>query len=335
VYGLNKQLPNNNYTNVSPDEYYQSPELGSATFTGKNAVYRKEAYYTSAYTVDTMLIYEIGVKLPLELGEKFLTEYKKTGHGSFSDADSFRKFFPGVYVTTGFGSSTILNVSLSSLYVHYKYNDPKGSSQKTDTIRSTALQLNITPEVAQVNTVENNNEQLLAPGSAHSYIKSPAGVYTKLKFPFSDIHSRLGEGQSINLAALTLYADPEVYEDAAVKLSPPSYLLLIHKDSLQGFFEEGKMPDNRTGFLSAAFNATTYSYSFNNISALVNYYNEQNNYKAFDLEYYLIPVDVTTQTNSRTGQVEVTSVSNQMMPTAVRLDKQPENMKLEMIFSKF
>ena len=340
VYEVTKSLKDaTDYTHVNPEEYADmSAPLGSRLFTGKNATYHTETY-TSGYTTETYRVYDISVALPLAMGEEFLAEYNKPGHGELANADTFRDFFPGLYFTTTFGNSTILSVNITSLYVHYNYVDKGGSSQGTDTTRTDAFRLNITPEVTQINYIENQNGQLLEDNPLHTYVKSPAGVNTEITFPFSEpeIHDRL-QSQALNLANFTVYAMPEASEDPMVKLSPPTYLLLVNKDSLEGFFENRKLRDNVTSFLSDPFDATTYSYKFNNISTMINHYNQENDGEAFDLTYYLIPVDATyttTQTGYGSTSQVLSSIHNQMWPTAAALDKREGNLKLELIFSSY
>ena len=172
----------------------------------------------------------------------------------------------------------------------------------------------------------------------HTYVKSPAGVNTEITFPLSQIYDKL-KSQALNLANFTIYAMPDAIENPMVKLSPPDYLLLVNRDSLDGFFEQKKMHDNITSFLSAEFNPTTYSYNFNNISTMINHYNEESNGVPFDLVYYLIPVDVTFTTVQQSyysqGSQTPTDIYNQMWPTAAMLDKREGNIKLELIFSNF
>ncbi|MEA4905576.1 MAG: DUF4270 family protein, partial [Petrimonas sp.] len=247
------------------------------------------------------------------------------------NTDTFREFFPGLYVTTNFGNSTILNVNLTSLNIFYKYLDPKGSSTKTDTIRTAEFRLNITPEVTQINHIQNNNDQLLAPNDKGTFVKSPAGVNTEITFPISDIYSKLST-RSLNQARLMVYALPEANQDEKVKLSPPDYLLLVNKDSLKGFFENRRLDDNVTSFY-ASFNKETYSYSFGNIAAMINYYKKKKK-EAFDLTYCLVPVDITFTTDQY-GNSKATAIYNQMKPAAVMLENKPEKLKLDIIYTAF
>ena len=271
------------------------------------------------------------------MGEKFLEEYQKPGHGKLSDTDSFREFFPGLYFTTTFGNSTIINVDLTSLYVYYHYLDVEGSSQKEDTIRNTTFRLNNTPEVRQIKHVKSNDEDLLGESLTQTYVKSPAGVNTEIVFPVSEIYESL-QSKALNLVNFTVYALPDATEDEKVKISPPNYLLLVNKDSLDGFFEKRRLRDNVTSFLSEPFDSNTYSYKFNNISTLINYYNSTFEGEPYDLTYYLIPVDASftsvQQSYYSSAQQVLTSIHNQMWPTAAILDKRQGSLQLELIFSE-
>lgn len=347
VYKVIKKLPRNrNYTNVDPKVFSDmSSSLGQQIFTGINATSRIETYYVGSTPVQ-IVVYDIHVNLEKSMGENFLTfinNYKEQHNGHTPDSDTFRDFFPGLYVTTNFGYSTLLNVRQTSLAVHYNYVDENGSSTQQDTVRAKAFRINSTPEIVQLNQIENLNSQLLIDNPVTSYIKSPAGVNTEIVFPFSQIYSKL-KSQAINQAKLVIYAIPEANLEQTVKLSPPDYLLLIHKDSLivpnpqeNGFFEKRKLPDFKTSYI-ARFNKSSYSYDFGNISGLINHYNKLND-EPFDLTYYLVPVDatyVTSQSSMQSSGTEtLTAVYNLMRPAAVQINKNPQKLKLEMIFSSF
>ena len=333
VYKINKQLPKNqDYTRFNASQYADmSAPLGEQTFSGKNSTSHFETDY-SGTTPRKITVYDINVELPETIGTDFLAEYRKENHGLLKNADTFKEFFPGVYVTTGFGNSTILNVSTTSLYIKYKYTDVGGSSFKTDTIRTDSIRLNITPEVTQINNVENDNA-VITNSAEGAFVKSPAGAYTELTFPVSHIYEKLSQ-MALNQAGLTIFAMPDPHEETTVKLSPPSHLLLVNKDSLDGFFEKRKLPDNVTSYV-AAFNSSTYSYNFGNVAAMINHYNREKS-SSFDLTYYLVPVDATFATDQYGKQTTtVTNLYNKMMPSAAKLDKSADKLKLNIIYTSF
>ena len=305
--------------------------LGYETFTGSNRIFE------NVLTVGgTVRVFEIPVELPNSIGERFLTQYRRPGHGMMANVDLFNEYFPGLYFTTTFGNSTLIAVNATSLFVHYQYEHPNGSSMYQDTIRTGVLRLNITPEVTQVNTVRTISEDLLDPNDEpFTFVKSPAGVKTEIVFPISQVYDKL-QHQALNLADFTVFAMP--IEDSRVRLGPPTHLLLINSDSLDGFFERRRLPDNRTSFLSEGFDTQTFSYRFSNIAAMINHYNQEID-GPYDLTYYLIPVEVvTTMTGGSMwspGTPVLSAIHNQMWPTATRIDRRPGSMRLSLVFSDF
>ncbi len=341
VYKLTDQLPRKrNYTNVNPAIFSDmTAPIGQQIFTGKNATSRIETYFVGT-TPQQMVVYDIHVDLPNTIGENFLSflnNYKESHEGKTPDIDAFNAFFPGLYVTTNFGYSTLLNINTTSLAVHYTH------PVQEDSVTTKVFRLNSTPEVTLLNQISNDNSQLIIDNPTSTYIKSPSGVNTEITFPFSQIYPKI-KSQALNQARLVIYAVPDAATDETVKLTPPDYLLLIHKDSLyvddpakNGFFEKRKLPDGKTSFI-AAFNKSTYSYEFRNIASMVNHFNKLND-EPFDLTFCLVPIEAaytTTQSSSySTATQTLSAVYNLMKPTAVRIDKRPEKFKLEMIFSSY
>ena len=323
VYEINKNLPvSSNYTNFDPAEYVDiTAPIGKSIFTAGNievpqSERQKRDYYHRAY-----------VDLPKSLGERIhhLAETFKED----LNTDIFKEYFKGLYLTTNFGSGSIIKVDHTYLYLYFHYLDKNGSSTKQDTIRTGNMILNTTPEVIQINQVKSNNDKLLEANDTYAFIKSPAGVYTEITFPFSEKASKLNN-QALNLAKFTITALPEKDTNKKFKLDPSPYLLLINKDDLKDFFEKRKVPNNITSFY-AQLDPTTYTYNFGNLSAMVNHYKEENDGKIKDLIYLLVPVDLEI---SSAQQATITAVYNQMTPTATTIFKSPEKMKMDLIFSR-
>ncbi len=322
VYEINKNLPKGSqYTNFDPKGYIDSSApIGKSVFTPANievpiAERQQQDYYHRAF-----------VDLPKSLGERVLQVSKIPD----LDTDGFKEYFKGLYMTTEFGSGAIVTVDHTYLYIHYNYLDEKGSSTKQDTIRSSSLILNTTPEVVQINQIKNTNDKLLKENSEYTFVKSPAGVFTEIHFPFSEKADKL-KNQALNLAKLTITALPEVDSNLKFKLPPSPYLLLINKEDMKEFFEQRKVPDNITSFY-APLDKTTYTYSFGNISTMINHYKEKNDGEIIDLDYLLVPIDL--EVINIQNQPQVSAVFNQMTPTATTIIKSQSKMKIDLIFSK-
>ena len=190
--------------------------------------------------------------------------------------------------------------------------------------------LNTTPEVIQINQIQNKNDILLQDNAEFTYIKSPAGVYTEVEFPLTEKADKINN-QALNLAKFKVTALPDEDADRRYKLTPSPYLLLVNKDDLKDFFEQRKVPDNVTSFY-AQLDQTTYTYDFGNLSPMINHYKKENDNKIKDLTYVLVPIDVTI--SNINNQATITAVYNQMTPTATTLLKSPTKMKMELVFSK-
>lgn len=323
VYEVNKSLPTgSHFTKFDPANYVDSDNpIGKTVFTAANIEVPKAERESSEY------YHRAFVDLPTSLGERI---YNLSQNIDDLDTDKFKEYFKGLYLTTDFGAGTMLTVDHTYLYIHFNYLDEKGSSTEQDTIRSGTTIFNTTPEVIQINQIENDNEKLLEENEDYAFIKSPAGVYTEITFPFSEKAEKLNN-QALNLAKFTVSALPDEDSDLNYKLKPAPYLLLLQKDELKDFFESRKMPDNLTSFY-AQLDETTYTYNFGNLSEMVNYYKEENDGKVKDLEYLLVPVDITI--SNVNNQAQVTGIHNLMTPTATTLFKSPDKMKMELVFSK-
>ena len=322
VYEINKKLPGgSHFTKFDPTNYVDiNSPIGKSVFTPANvevplAERQNRDYYHRAM-----------VNLPKSLGERIYNVSKTEG----INTDSFKEFFKGLYLTTDFGSGAIVTVDHTYLYLHFQYLDVKGSSTKQDTVRTGTTILNTTPEVIQINQIQNKSDKLLEENADYTFIKSPAGVFTEVKFPFTEKADKLNN-QALNLAKLTVSALPDTDSNLKFRLNPSPYLLLVNKDEMKEFFEKRKVPDNITSFY-AQLDQTTYTYSFGNISSMVNHYKEENEGKIKDLTYILVPIDVAI--SNVNNQAQITAVYNQMTPTATTIFKSAAKMKMELIFSK-
>ena len=323
VYEINKSLPKfNHYTNFDPTEYVDiTAPIGKGLFTAGNVEVPESERAQSDY------YHRAFVDLPKSLGERihYVAETVKD-----LNTDSFKEYFKGLYITTDFGSSSIMKIDHTYLYLHYHYLDKNGSSKNQDTIRSASLILNTTPEVIQINQIKSKNEKLLEENDEYAFLKSPAGVFTELIFPFSQKADKL-TNQALNLAQFQVVALPETSSSLEYKLDPSPYLLLINKDDLKEFFEERRVPNNVTSFY-AQLDATTYTYNFGNLSTMVNYYKDKNEGEVKDLTYLLVPIDI--EITYVQNQPTVSAVFNQMIPTATTIFKTKDKMKMNLIFSK-
>jgi hypothetical protein len=329
VFPVVKQLERNFYTHINPENYVdmQNP-LGQQVYTPRNLNVSDSIWNLSSS--DANYYYpHIRIQLPEALGQKFYDE-TLTHPASFDNQTSFNTFFPGLYVTNTFGSGNVVVVSNTALIIYYRYL-AESSSGAMDSIINTNEVFTVTREVIQLNNFRNTDiTHLLTPNDEYTYMKTPAGVFTRLTLPVKDILSRI-KGRRIHDFTLSLKAMPQ--EEWKYTLTPPDYLLLIPEDSVSLFFKEGRLYNSVTTFISSQY--TSLTYSFGNISALLTYLQENALDNLEELHLLVVPVDVNIQTDSYTGAQSVTEMNNYLRPAGVRLRKDREALRFQIVTSKY
>jgi hypothetical protein len=332
VFPVVKQLERNFYTNINPQEYadMQNP-LGQQAYTPRNLNVSDSVWNLASSDYNYYYPY-IKVQMPTDLGQKFYDETLKHPE-TFANQQSFNAFFPGLYVTNTFGSGNIVTVNSTVLIIHYRYL-AESSSGALDSIVNTNEVFTVTQEVLQLNHFSNTDfSHLLEPNDEYTYLKTPAGVFTRLSLPVKEILAK-AKGKRINGFNLTLSAMPQ--EDWKYTLKPATYLLLLPEDSLTNFFKEGKMYNSVTSFTNASspYSASTLAYSFGNISALLTHLAENDPDKE-ELNMVVIPVEVTLQATDAYGSTVATAIDNYLRPSGVRLRKDAESLRIQLVTSTY
>ncbi|MDR1556860.1 MAG: DUF4270 domain-containing protein [Tannerellaceae bacterium] len=326
VFPVVKQLERNFYTHLNPQDYVdmQNP-LGQQAYTPRNLSV-SDSIWNLASTDLNYYYPQIKIALPEALGQKFYDE--TLNHpATFTNQQRFNEFFPGLYVTNTFGSGNITTVSSTAMLIYYRYLTAS-SSGAIDSVINTYEVFTVTPEVIQLNNFYNTDiSHLLEPNDTYAYLKTPAGVFTRLTLPIRDILSCIKE-RRVNSFYLSLKAMPQ--EDWEYALAPPAYLLLLPEDSLAGFFSEGKLQNSVTSFVSAQYAALTYD--FGNLSPLLKYLAENEPDKE-ELNFLVVPVEMTTQQTS-TSSLVVTSLNHYLKPSGLRLRKDGETLRFQVVSSK-
>ena len=326
VYPITTVPERNFYTNVDPEKYCDMQTvLGQKMYTAYDVTISDSVRNGLTSTTYTPVV---RVKLPTEIGQDFYNE-TVNNPGSFENQDAFNQYFPGLYITNTFGSGNLLTVYQTSFFIYYRYTVEGSAGQ--DSIVNGREQFNVTREVIQLNHVANANlEPLLLPDEKYTYMRTPAGVYTELTLPITEIKETVGS-RFLNNLPLTLHAMPQENWDYAFE--PPSYLLLLPTDSVKGFFEQNKVENNETAFLSGIYDSSTRTYTFGNISNLIKYQLE--NDPDEDLQVSVIPVSRETQSDSYSGTEYTVTLSNYMLPSGVKIVKDNDYMKVGLTTSEY
>lgn len=388
AYELDKKLDKNRYTNINPEEFYN--KYNDKLLLGRKAY---SAYDTTvpdsvrnATNSSGNKTYSPNVSFLLdkkEFGEERLLKAYRQHPEYFKNASSFiDNVFKGVYIKSDYGDGTILYVDQVALLVQCRFhyvNDTTGVALKkkdgTDSLyysyyngeKGIPLMFASTKEVIQANQFLNS--QLIkdkVAESEHTYIKSPAGIFTEATIPYDEIYSQLSQ-DTLNAVKLTFnnYNTTSNYE---YSMSAPDNVLLLRKKELKSFFEENKVRDNVTSFTATHNAFSTNEYTFSNIARLVttcinekqaakqkakeaagSSWNEtdwENKWKKENEDWdkvLLIPVSITTDNSSTNGTSTMTGVQNDLKPGYAMLKGGPKEengqvkspLKLEVTYTRF
>ena len=237
---------------------------------------------------------------------------------------------PGFFFKNEAGMGSMANIIISELVIYYH------TYRNGNTIVGN-IPLSGTEEVLQMTKVENDSESLkkLVNDNTCTYLKTPAGIFTEMTIPVEKIMAGHAN-DTLNTAKIQLTRINSSTKGNQ-QLKYPTSVLMIHKDSLDNFFLNGKVPNNKDSYLAVASGNT---YVFNNISNMVRImYNKKQSGKASEdwNKVLIIPVATTTQTSN--NQTTVVKVTHDMTLTSTRLVGGSENthgdLKLSVIYSKF
>ncbi len=190
-----------------------------------------------------------------------LTKYQES-HGRYPNSHVFaQEICPGFSfeITDGVGfHSCISNIGLRVFYY----------VTRPDTAYKASLIMASTREVLQTITIFNDRTQLqaLANQTEHTYLKTPAGLFTEITFPIDDIW----RGRDKDSLVATKMTIQRIHNAQATNrtFNVPSTLMLVMKDSLHTFFEKKQVTNNKTSYLTS-YNSSYNVYTFTNLSAVV------------------------------------------------------------------
>ena len=292
------------YTNLSPENFYNEDKAPLATKTFNAVDYSKH---------DTLLNSEnysrhVEIVLPNSIGNTFIKKYyEKDSDGNhvgkkyFANAEVFiNEMFKGVYVKCIHGDGTVINIYRARIDVGFQ-RYIKSSSGEKDSIESLSAPFYSGKEVLQSNKFCTTGLEKLAQEQEHTYIKTPAGLFTEVTLPVIDI---MENGDTINSAKISF---TRYNQEESLSSTPHSTLLMVRKSNMHRFFLKYELADNKSSYLTS-FTSSSNEYIFSNISNLLKQcYNEylegvasDNDWEAKNPDWskvVLIPVTTTEDAN--------------------------------------
>ena len=282
--GDNKETLNKDnayYTNIDPDDFYDPQNiLGTKAYTAvdlsvKDSIRKLKTYVPSVHV-------SFNNDAAMRIGKKIIKEAYESG-ANF-DRDKLKKAFKGIYVKGDYGDGTILyidDVQMNVVYKCYAIDSITGlklqkkvveEGESKDSTYYGYRMFNSTREVIQANSLDNDQAAIkeCIKDPDLTYIKSPAGIFTQITIPVSEIAEKL-QGDTLNAVKLGIPIYNET-NDKKFGMSKPRSVLLIRKKYKDTFFEKNQLSD---GTISSLFdysnNTLSFTqYTFNNITQMIN-----------------------------------------------------------------
>jgi hypothetical protein len=325
-------------SNIKPEDYVDRSNssllIGQRTFSPVDALGIRDSTY-----------------ITIKLTDAFRNRFANINADTYSSDEKFLNFFKGLYITTDFGSASMLYVKQIDMEYYHHYTYPtKGvfGQDSTATVKS-VINFAANKWVRQVNrflhpdTTAIKNKLAAASPQIH-YISSPANVYTRVILPIKTMHDSMEVNDkrlTINSAKLRV----DISEINTDVLAPQitSSILLIKESEYSNFFKKKAIPSNTTAIIG------TYSYQKNSETEEYEYFysfdianmiaNEFKNSKTSGIalsdneKFLLVPVRVTSDSNGN-----VTEVTQQFLLSAVTLcggNHTTRPIKARVVYSSF
>ena len=314
------------YTNIDPTQYCDTTAepLTVKWFTLSDQTLTEEERSSSSYQN------KIVIPLPREIGTEIWNTWKSNPE-YFKDSESWiNSGLPGskgFYFKLESGDGALAYINIAQYNINYRYHDAEEAFDTTGICQFAA-----TEEVIQATHFQNYNLNKLLLDTSSTYLKSPAGIFTMATLPVDEI----SQTDTINQVKLVLtrYNDQKT---EAFSLDIPKYLLMVRIDDYDnGFFEKYQLADANTSYLSV-FNSSTNTYTFGNISHLVNVMKNELKTGKATANYnkvLIIPVEPTFE-SSTVSTSTLVKLSHDFSMTSARLVGGDTPVKMEVIYSKF
>ena len=260
----------------------------------------------------------------------------------FKNSYSFiHSLCPGFYFEVNDGLGVMANLKEIDMRVFYHYKNEK------DSIINGYIGMASTPEVLQTTRIINDKEALqsLVRKDNCTYLKTPAGIFTEVTFPVDEIKATHANDSLLSVG-VTFQRINSGIENSPYVFEAPDYLLMIPRDSLYTFFEKGQTINSTSSYYTILDSKN--QYVFSNIGNMITYLADKKKeglvgdsdwvakHPAWN-KIVLVPVTLTTATNTTTSAGGIASVANEMALTSTRLQGGPngEKIELQVIYAKF
>lgn len=319
---------------IAENGYHNSATYSLSKATGNFKIYLNKPYIKDGVRYDNYGTYIL--KTFVEHPEYFKSNYQ-----------FLKNVCPGFYIKHEGGIGNVADVWNTEVQFYWsRQKTIKASDGVTDSIAKGYgfNRIDGTEEALQTNHIVNDAASIasLAADPSCTYLKSPAGIFTEVTLPVEEI-LRGHENDTLNTASVTFPRINNTETDNQYIFDTPSYVLMIPKDSINSFFENGDVVNNRNSFYASYSSSTTNGYTFSNISNLITAMSKKKGSSENWNKAVLIPITVSTVVENNSTMIS--KMTHNMSLTSTRLvkgtnettsDGKPASpIQIKVIYSKF
>lgn len=258
---------------------------------------------------------------------------------TYTSEENFLNEFKGLYITTRYGTSTMICFNQINLHLYYHYTYKKNGK---DTIVNTSIIYPSNKEVRQLNKFTHPNiEQIATCHDSINYIKSAAGIYPKIQIPIGQISKKINstiQNKQLNINAAEINIENIEFDDNDTYMNLPYYLLALTTQQFDDFIKYNTIPTaTDTTAVVATYTTETNSYELNLSYFITKYLRNETIQENDTIEMILIPVNAEIATTS-TGATTITSIKplTQLAATTIRSGKNEHSpMRLKILYNGF
>ena len=273
--------------------------------------------------------------------------YELGGSEYFKNSYNFiHNVCPGFYIENTGGIGSIANITYTELDVYIRIKS--GNTERIET-----LVFGGTEEVLQKTNITQDQEIInhMKDEGNHTYLKTPAGLYTQITLPVDSVFEG-HEKDTLNTTNIFISRENNTQETNSYTFPIPQEVMILPADSVENFFTNEKVIDNRSSY-TTSYKEATNGYTFSNISSMMRtmkdaktkYITEHEG--TTDAQYeekfpkwnkaIIIPVSISSISDSY-GNTKITRVTHDMSISSTKLvggKDNPDAIKMSCIYSKF
>jgi len=319
-------------SNIDVNEYCsKSILLGSEVFTAKDYAGGRLNPYLIQIDLDTSLLFEKNM---------FSSELDSTY--TLGNEAVFHNKFNGLYITSKFGTASLLNVKSIYLryYYHYSYiRKTVDGLRDSSVIVSHYQDYPANKEIRTVNRVEYLKKSTDF-GTNINVVSAPANTYTRVTLPLKAIKDSLSKGvkgKTMLINRAIFRVDVADVKDTTLAVPLVTSILMLNEDSVDAYFKTRKLPTTYNSVLGSisyeydSNNELQYYYKFDMAKVLT--HELAKNPTTPELKFQFIPVSIQYD-----GSNNIIEVKQQNLMRAVKLcsgTHPTKPMKLQMVYSGF